>query len=73
MRKAISEREKATKLQIEQATELINQDGSDPEWYDLEKMSRGQIQRFIERAKLHLQEQEKIRQQILEAMDKGED
>ena len=68
----MDERERATKLQIEQATELINQDGSDPEWYDLEKMSRGQIQRFIERAKLHLQEQQKIRQQILEVMDKVE-
>lgn len=60
---------KATAAQIEQAIELINQDGSDPEWYDLEKMNRGQMQRFIDKAKLHLQEQSKIRHQILEAFD----
>ena len=47
----MEEKERATRFQIEQATELINQGGSDPEWYDLDKMSRGQISRLIDELK----------------------
>lgn len=55
MRKAISEREKATKLQIEQATELIQRLQYDLEWYALENMSRGQMYRLLDK----LQEEER--------------
>jgi hypothetical protein len=50
-RYGMEEKERATRFQIEQATELINQGGSDPEWYDLDKMSRGQISRLIDELK----------------------
>lgn len=62
-----------TQLQLEIARELINQDKSDPEWYELEKMSRSQMARFIEKAKDHLREQEKIKRQIREALDEMEE
>ncbi len=45
----MDERERATKLQIEQATELIQKLKYDLEWYALENMSRGQMYRLIDK------------------------
>ncbi len=49
MPKKVSERERATKLQIEQATELIQKLKYDLEWYALENMSRGQMYRLLDK------------------------
>ena len=51
----MDEREKATKLQIEQATELIQRLQYDLEWYALDRMSRGQMYRLLDK----LQEEER--------------
>lgn len=45
----MDERERATKLQIEQATELIQTLKYDIEWYALERMTRGQMYRLIDK------------------------
>jgi len=45
----MDERERATKLQIEQATELIHRLKYDIEWYALENMTRGQMYRLIDK------------------------
>ncbi len=55
MPKKVSERERATKLQIEQATELIQRLQYDLEWYALDRMSRGQMYRLLDK----LQEEER--------------
>ena len=41
----------ATKAQIEFATDLICKLGYDLDWYDLDKMTRGQISRLIDELK----------------------
>ena len=38
-----------TMAQLEIARRLINETKSDPEWYDLERMTRGQVARLIEK------------------------
>ena len=38
-----------TRMQVEIAMQLINERGNDPEWYDLDKMSRGQVARLIDK------------------------
>ena len=45
----MEEKEKATRFQIEQATELIQRLKYDLEWYALERMSRGQMCRLIDK------------------------
>lgn len=56
MPKKVSERERATKLQIEQATELIQKLKYDLEWYALENMSRGQMYRLLDKLRDELGE-----------------
>jgi hypothetical protein len=41
----------ATAAQIEYATDLILKLGYDLDWYDLDKMTRGQISRLIDELK----------------------
>ena len=41
----------ATTAQIEYATDLILKLGYDLDWYDLDKMTRGQISRLIDELK----------------------
>ena len=45
----MDERERATKLQIERATELIQTLKYDIEWYALERVTRGQMYRLIDK------------------------
>ena len=45
----MEEKEKATRFQIEQATELIQRLKYDLEWYALERMTRGQMYRLIDK------------------------
>lgn len=42
------DRTKPTQAQIEYATDLINKLGYDPDWYDIEAMTRGQVARLID-------------------------
>ena len=56
MPKKVSKRERATKLQIEQATELIQKLKYDLEWYALENMSRGQMYRLLDKLRDELGE-----------------
>lgn len=56
MPKKVSERERATTLQIEQATELIQKLKYDLEWYALENMSRGQMYRLLDKLRDELGE-----------------
>ena len=45
----------ATAAQIEYATDLILKLGYDLDWYDLDKMTRGQILRLIDELKDELE------------------
>ena len=42
------ERTKPTQAQIDYANDLIQKLGYDPDWYDLEKMTRSQLARLID-------------------------
>ena len=46
-----TDRTKPTQAQIEQCVELMNKQKFDIDWVDLDKMSRGQMQRLIEKLK----------------------
>jgi len=41
-------RKRPTQAQIDYANDLIQKLGHDPDWYDLEKMTRSQIARLID-------------------------
>ena len=47
----MQDRTKATAAQIEQCVELMNKTKTDLDWLDLDKMSRGQMQRLIDKLK----------------------
>ena len=47
----MQDRTKPTQAQIEQCVELMNKLKFDLDWLDLDKMSRGQIQRLIDKMK----------------------
>ncbi len=42
------ERKKPTQAQLDYANDLIQKLGYDPDWYDLEKMTRSQLARLID-------------------------
>lgn len=44
----MQDRTKPTAAQIEYARDLISKLGYDLDWYDLDKMTRGQISRLID-------------------------
>lgn len=47
----IRDERKATQAQIDQCVELMNKLKYDLDWVDLDKMSRGQMQRLIDKLK----------------------
>lgn len=47
----MNQSEKATKNQIDYATDLINKLGYDLDWYDLSKMNKSQISELISELK----------------------
>ena len=61
-----------TRCQIETVRQLINDTGNDPEWYCVERMSRGQVARLIDKLRDELREGEKERRYIAELLDRME-
>lgn len=64
-----NEREKPTTAQLDYARVLIDTLQFDPEWYDLEAMSRGQLARLIEKLEDDVEKHNIVKQQIYEVFD----
>ena len=61
-----------TKAQIDYARQLINDTGNDPEWYCVERMTRGQVARLIDRLRDELERGENERQYIAGLIDEAQ-
>ena len=58
-----------TRVQLETARQLIQDTGNDPEWYCMERMTRGQVARLIDRLRDELERGENERRYIAGLID----
>ena len=61
-----------TRVQIETARQLIQDTGNDPEWYCVERMSRGQVARLIDKLRDELERGAEERRYIAGLLDEME-
>ena len=61
-----------TKLQLEIVYELIRETKSDPDWYCVERMTRGQVARLIDRLQNEARNATNERRYILGLLDEME-
>lgn len=61
-----------TRCQIEIARQLINDTGNDPEWYCVERMTRGQVARLIDKLRDELDRGAAERRYIAGLIDRME-
>ena len=61
-----------TRCQIETVRQLIQDTGNDPEWYEVERMSRGQVARLIDKLRDELERGENERRYIQDLINRIE-